>query len=414
MKVGIYTLGCKVNAYESEYIASLFRNRGYTIASFDEECDVYVINTCTVTNNSDKKDKKIINHVRNNDSCVVVCGCFVESHKDYNFDGIDIVIGNYNKSNIVDLVEDYFINKKQIKLIDNNIMRVGFEDMAITTFESRTRAFVKIQDGCENYCSYCIIPFVRGRCRSKDKDKVISEITSLVNNGYKEIVLTGIHTGNYGSDLGIKFSSLLKEILEIPNLERLRISSIEITELDDEFFRLLSNPILCNHLHIPLQNGSNRILSLMNRKYTKEEFYEIVEKIRSIRDDISLTTDVIVGFPGETDDDFNENVDFIRKVGFSKVHVFPYSKRDGTKASRMDNQIDPNTKKKRTKQLLDVSLELESNYYNSFIGKDEKVLIEKVEDGYSYGHTTNYLYLKIPKELKENEVYDVNISKDMF
>ena len=414
MKVGIYTLGCKVNAYESEYIASLFRNRGYTIASFDEDCDVYVINTCTVTNNSDKKDKKIINHVRNSDSCVVVCGCFVESHKDYNFDGIDIVIGNHNKSNIVDLLEDYFINKKQIKLIDNNIMRVGFEDMEITTFESRTRAFVKIQDGCENYCSYCIIPFVRGRCRSKDKDKVISEITALVNNGYKEIVLTGIHTGNYGSDLGIKFSSLLKEILEIPNLERLRISSIEITELDDEFFKLLNNPILCNHLHIPLQNGSNRILDLMNRKYTKEEFYEIVEKIRSVREDISLTTDVIVGFPGETADDFNENVDFIRKVGFSKVHVFPYSKRDGTKASRMDNQIDPNTKKKRTKQLLDISLELESNYYNSFIGKNEKVLIEKVLDGYSYGHTTNYLYLKIPKELKENEIYDVNISKEMF
>ena len=414
MKVGIYTLGCKVNAYESEYIASLFRNRGYTIASFDEDCDVYVINTCTVTNNSDKKDKKIINHVRNSDSCVVVCGCFVESHKDYNFDGIDIVIGNHNKSNIVDLLEDYFINKKQIKLIDNNIMRVGFEDMEITTFESRTRAFVKIQDGCENYCSYCIIPYARGRCRSKDKDKVISEITALVNNGYKEIVLTGIHTGNYGSDLGIKFSSLLKEILEIPNLERLRISSIEITELDDEFFKLLNNPILCNHLHIPLQNGSNRILDLMNRKYTKEEFYEIVEKIRSVREDISLTTDVIVGFPGETADDFNENVDFIRKVGFSKVHVFPYSKRDGTKASRMDNQIDPNTKKKRTKQLLDISLELESNYYNSFIGKNEKVLIEKVLDGYSYGHTTNYLYLKIPKELKENEIYDVNISKEMF
>ena len=414
MKVGIYTLGCKVNAYESEYIASLFRNRGYTIASFDEDCDVYVINTCTVTNNSDKKDKKIINHVRNSDSCVVVCGCFVESHKDYNFDGIDIVIGNHNKSNIVDLVEDYFINKKQIKLIDNNIMRVGFEDMEITTFESRTRAFVKIQDGCENYCSYCIIPFVRGRCRSKDKDKVISEITALVNNGYKEIVLTGIHTGNYGSDLGIKFSSLLKEILEIPNLERLRISSIEITELDDEFFKLLNNPILCNHLHIPLQNGSNRILDLMNRKYTKEEFYEIVKRIRSVRKDISLTTDVIVGFPGETDDDFNENVDFIRKVGFSKVHVFPYSKRDGTKASRMDNQIDPNTKKERTKQLLDISLELENNYYNSFITKNEKVLIEKVLDGYSYGHTTNYLYLKIPKELKENEIYDVNISKEMF
>ena len=413
MKVGIYTLGCKVNTYESEYIASLFRNRGYTISSFDDICDVYIINTCTVTNNSDKKDKKIINHLREKDACVVVCGCFVESHKDYNFDGIDIVIGNHNKSNIVDLVEEYFINKKQIKLLDN-IMNAGFEDMAITTFESRTRAFVKIQDGCENYCSYCIIPFVRGRCRSKDKDKVISEITSLVNNGYKEIVLTGIHTGNYGSDINTNFSSLLKEILAIKNLKRLRISSIEITELDDLFFELFKNPILCNHLHIPLQNGSDKILKLMNRKYNKDEFYEIVKRIRSVREDVSLTTDVIVGFPSENEEDFKENIDFIKKVGFSKVHVFPYSKRDGTKAARMDNQVDSNTKKIRTKELLNLSLELENKYYNDNIGKNEKVLIEKNDGDYSYGHTSNYLYLKLPNDLCENEIYDVKINKEMF
>lgn len=413
MKVGIYTLGCKVNTYESEYIASLFRNRGYTISSFDDICDVYIINTCTVTNNSDKKDKKIINHLREKDACVVVCGCFVESHKDYNFDGIDIVIGNHNKSNIVDLVEEYFINKKQIKLLDN-IMNAGFEDMAITTFESRTRAFVKIQDGCENYCSYCIIPFVRGRCRSKDKDKVISEITALVNNGYKEIVLTGIHTGNYGSDINTNFSSLLKEILAIKNLKRLRISSIEITELDDLFFELFKNPILCNHLHIPLQNGSDKILKLMNRKYNKDEFYEIVQRIRSVREDVSLTTDVIVGFPSENEEDFKENIDFIKKVGFSKVHVFPYSKRDGTKAARMDNQVDSNTKKIRTKELLNLSLELENKYYNDNIGKNEKVLIEKNDGDYSYGHTSNYLYLKLPNDLCENEIYDVKINKEMF
>lgn len=413
MKVGIYTLGCKVNTYESEYITSLFKNRGYEITDFNDECDIYVINTCTVTNNSDKKDKKIINHVRGKDACVVVCGCFVESHKDYNYDGIDIIIGNHNKSHIVDLVEEYLINKKQIKQIDN-MMKVPFEDMSINSFDSRTRAFVKIQDGCENYCSYCIIPFVRGKCRSKQKDTVIKEITELVNNGYKEIVLTGIHTGNYGCDLGIKFSDLLEEILSIKNLKRLRISSIEITELDDKFFELLKNPILCNHLHIPLQSGCDKILKLMNRKYLTKEYLSIINKIRNIRKDISLTTDVIVGFPDETEEDFEKGIDFIKEVNFSKVHVFPYSKRDGTKASRMENQVDTNTKKERTKNLIKVSEELEQKYYNSFIGKKENVLVEKVEDNYSYGHTSNYLYLKIPKVLKTNEIYEIEITEDMF
>ncbi len=411
MKVGIYTLGCKVNTYESEFIISLFKNRGYEIVPFEDECDVYIVNTCTVTNNSDRKDRKIINSIKNKDACKVVCGCFVESAKDYDFTGIDVVIGNYNKSNIVDLVEEHLKTKKQI-ISKENIMTVPFEDMKINHLEARTRAFVKIQDGCENYCAYCIIPFVRGRCRSKKKEIVLSEITDLVNNGYKEIVLTGIHTGNYGVDINTNFSNLLEEILNIKGLKRLRISSIEITELDDKFFKLLTNKILCNHLHIPLQSGSDKVLKLMNRKYNKEEYKKIIDKLRSIRPDISITTDVIVGFPQEDEKDFNECLEFVKEINFSKVHVFPYSKRNGTKAARMNGHIDGNTKKERTKKLLKLSEELEKSYYKSFIGKKEQVLIEKVIDSYSYGHTTNYLYLKLNKKCKENEIYDISIEEN--
>lgn len=413
MKVGIYTLGCKVNTYESEFIISLFKNRGYTIVDFNDNPDIYIINTCTVTNNSDKKDRKVINSIKNKQGCKVVCGCFVESAKDYDFDSIDVVIGNYNKSNIVDYVEEFLKTKKQI-IAKDNMMTVPFEDMEINHLESRTRAFVKIQDGCENYCAYCIIPFVRGRCRSKEKDKVIREITNLVNNGYKEIVLTGIHTGSYGIDLGIKFSDLIEELLNIPGLERLRISSIEITELDDKFFKLLKNEKLCNHMHVPLQSGSRNVLQLMNRKYTKEEYKKIIDKLRKTRDNISITTDVIVGFPNETEEDFEECLDFIKEINFSKVHTFPYSKRNGTKAARMSGHIDGITKKERTKKLLKLSEELEKNYYEKNIGKKEKILIETKKGDYYYGHTSNYLYLRVKGNYKENEIYEIIISKDMF
>ena len=415
MKVGLCNLGCKVNTYEMEYIASLFKERGYEICDFNDFCDVYVVNTCTVTNNSDVKSRKMINHPKkiNKNSCLVVCGCFIESAKDYKNDDIDIILGNYNKSKVVDLVEEFFRNKEKISQ-KFNLNEVEFEDMNIKHFENRTRAFVKIQDGCENFCTYCIIPYVRGKCRSKKEDNVLSEITTLVNNGYNEIVLTGIHTGNYGVDINTNFSSILEKILNIKGLKRLRISSIEITELDDKFLELLKNKTLCNHLHIPLQSGGEKTLKRMNRKYDKKYFKEEIEKIRKIRLDISITTDVIVGFPGETDEDFNECVDFIKEINFSKLHVFPYSKRDGTVAAKMKEQIDGKVKKERVKTLLDLSKTLEENYNNSFIGKKESCLIEKVDNKYSYGHCSNYIYLKIPKIYKENEIVDVIIEKDML
>lgn len=415
MKVGLCNLGCKVNTYEMEYIASLFKERGYEIGDFNDFCDVYVVNTCTVTNNSDVKSRKMINHPKkiNKDCCLVVCGCFIESAKDYKNDDIDIILGNYNKSKVVDLVEDFFRNKEKINQ-RFNLNEVEFEDMNIKHFENRTRAFVKIQDGCENFCTYCIIPYVRGKCRSKKEDNVLSEITTLVNNGYNEIVLTGIHTGNYGVDINTNFSSILEKILNIKGLKRLRISSIEITELDDKFLELLKNPILCNHLHIPLQSGGEKTLKKMNRKYDKKYFKEEIEKIRKVRPDISITTDVIVGFPGETEDDFNECVDFIKEINFSKLHVFPYSKRDGTVAAKMKDQIDGKVKKERVKTLLDLSKTLEENYNNSFIGKKESCLIEKVDCKYSYGHCSNYVYLKTPKIYKENEIVDIIIEKNML
>ncbi len=415
MKVGLCNLGCKVNTYEMEYIASLFKERGYEIGDFNDFCDVYVVNTCTVTNNSDVKSRKMINHPKkiNKNCCLVVCGCFIESAKDYKNDDIDIILGNYNKSKVVDLVEDFFRNKEKINQ-RFNLNEVEFEDMNIKHFENRTRAFVKIQDGCENFCTYCIIPYVRGKCRSKKEDNVLNEITTLVNNGYNEIVLTGIHTGNYGVDINTNFSSILEKILKIKGLKRLRISSIEITELDDKFLELLKNPILCNHLHIPLQSGGEQTLKRMNRKYDKKYFKEEIEKIRKVRPDISITTDVIVGFPGETEDDFNECVDFIKEINFSKLHVFPYSKRDGTVAAKMKDQIDGKVKKERVKTLLDLSKTLEENYNNSFIGKKESCLIEKVDCKYSYGHCSNYVYLKIPKIYKENEIVDIIIEKNML
>ena len=408
MKVGIYTLGCKVNTYESEFILDMFKNRGYTISSFSDNPDIYIVNTCTVTNNSDKKDRKVINSIKGKGLCTVVCGCFVENPGNYDFDGIDIVIGNSHKSEIVSLVEEFLETKKKIR-IDDNIMLSSFDDMEITNFEDRTRAFVKIQDGCQNYCSYCVIPFVRGRQRSKEKDKVLSEINTLVKNGYKEVVLTGIHTGSYGIDINTNFSNLLEELLNIKDLKRLRISSIEITELDDKFFKLLENEKLCNHLHIPLQSGSEEILKSMNRKYTKKEFKDIIDKIRNIRPDISITTDVIVGFPGETDEHFKECLDFIKEIKFSKVHVFPYSKRDGTKAARMDNQVNPIIKKKRVKELIELSDSLEKEYYGKFKDQELEVLVEKVEDGIAYGHTSNYLYLSQEGNYKNNEFYKFKV-----
>ncbi len=411
MKVKAITLGCKVNTYESEYVMSLFKKKGYEIVS--DMADIYVINTCSVTNMSDVKSRKIINKVRreNKDSIIVVMGCMIEAHKDYQNDLVDIIIGNKDKSKVVELVEEYLKTHEKKKILYKDF-DLSFEDMFISHMNSHTRAFVKIQDGCENFCSYCIIPYTRGRQRSKKKETVLKEIETLVLNGYQEVVLTGIHTGHYGSDIETSFPELLEEICKIKGLKRLRISSIEITELDDSFLDVLRKyPIIVSHLHIPLQAGSNTILKAMNRKYLKDYYKNKIDTIRMIRPGISITTDVIVGFPGETEELFQETLDFVKEIEFSKVHVFPYSRRQGTKADLMDGQIPENIKKERVKRLIELSNQLEKEYANLQIGLKFPVLIETNFDNTSFGHTENYLKVKIPEKISSNKIINVKILK---
>ena len=409
--VGVLSLGCKVNMYESEYVINELKNAGYEIKNFDDICDVYIINTCTVTNNSDSKSRKMIRQAikRNPDACVVAMGCFVAANPDIQIDGLDIIIGNKDKSKIVELLDEYFKNKEVMRLEYTERLR-DFEDMYINNFPGRTRAFVKIQDGCDNFCTYCIIPFVRGKCRSKDESKVIEEVKMLVRNGYKEVVLTGIHTGSFGVDLDTDFADLLDKLVKIDGLLRLRISSIETTELNEKVLNVLRNSkVLVDHLHIPIQAGSNEILKAMNRKYDLDYFFNKIKEIRDIRPDIAISTDVIVGFPGETEELFNTTIDTCKRLEFSKLHVFPYSERRGTASSRMEGKIDEHEKKMRSRKLIEVSKELEINYMKKFLNKEVEVLIEEFKDGYSYGHTGNYLYVKINKELPHNEIVKVTI-----
>ena len=412
MKVAIQSLGCKVNLYESEYITDQFQKAGYEIVPFQEIADVYIINTCSVTNTSDVKSRKVIHQAirRNPDACIVAIGCFIEANHDYHEDGVDILLGNANKSKVLEYVERYWQTKQKADYFVTPIPE-KFDDMTMSTFLGRTRAFIKIQDGCENFCSYCIIPYVRGKCRSKNFQTVLEEIQNYVQHGYKEVVLTGIHTGNYGVDLGTDFAALLREIVKINGLVRLRISSIEITELTDEVLQIIrDNDVIVDHLHIPLQAGSDKILRLMNRKYDLAYFKQKMEQIREIRPDISLTTDIIVGFPSETEEDFQDTLSFVREVQFSKVHVFPYSRRSGTVAADMAEQVPGDVKKDRVRRLLALSKELETEYMKKFIGKTLPVLMEVNRTDYSLGHTSNYLLVKVPGEYQSEDLVDVTIA----
>lgn len=411
MKAAIHTLGCKVNIYESEYIINILKENGYQIVDFDSKADIYIINTCTVTNTSDKKSEKMIKRARkqNKDAIIIAMGCHAQIKGD-NIDA-DIIIGNKDKSKIISLIEEYQENKNKIKRI-YNLDNISFEDMYISSFNSHTRAFVKIQDGCDAFCSYCIIPYARGPIRSKDPKTVIKEITSLVENGYKEIILTGIHTGKYGKDINYTFEQLLKEIIKIKNLYRIRISSIEINELTDPILNLIKdNQVIAKHLHIPLQSGSDKILKLMDRKYDLKFYKDRIEKIRKMIKDISITTDLIVGFPNENEKDMEDTLKFLKEIKFTKIHTFPYSKREGTKAASMENQIDETIKRKRVKTVLELSDQLEQDFYQSKLNETEEVIIEQTKDGKSYGYTSNYIKVEINSPLKPNEVISVKINK---
>lgn len=400
MKVVVETLGCKVNAYESELIKEMFLNNKDEIIDDKTLADVIVINTCTVTNQADSKGRKLIRQARrdNENAILIVCGCMTQNHEDIDIDA-DIILGNKDKSKILDLIDEFKKNKKQIRLF-YDLRNVSFEDMKITHFERKTRGFVKIQDGCNNFCSYCIIPFVRGNIRSKNIDVAYDEIKCLVNNGYQEIVLTGIHTGSYGVGENFDLVDLIRKISTLDGLKRIRISSIEITELNDKFMEEFKNNLkICSHLHVPIQSGSDHVLKNMNRKYDIVYFKEKTNLIKSLREDVNLTTDLIVGFPEETDEDFNTTKQNLIDIGFSKIHTFPYSIRRGTKASMM-KQVNDTVKKNRTHEILELSDRLENAYYQKYIGKIVTVL---VEDNYS-GFTSNYIKVHFD-EFQENNTF---------
>ena len=415
MKAAFYSLGCKVNSYEIESLIEKFKNNNYEIVSFSDKADVYVINTCSVTNNSDVKSRKIIREAikKNKNAIIVVMGCYtqIKYEEAKNIEGVSIIIGTNLRNEVINLIEEYKKTRKQIVKV-SNVSNIKFEDMSVKTYEKHTRAFVKIQDGCNNYCTFCIIPYARGNVRSKNFNEVINEVTTLVNNGYKEVVLTGIHTGHYGKDLSnIDFSDLLIELEKIKGLERIRISSIEIKELDDKFMKTLKNSKkIVNHIHIPLQSGSDFILKKMNRRYNMEEFIAKIKEIKKIRPNIAITTDVIVGFPYETEDYFNETIDSIKTINFTELHVFPYSKREGTLAASMKNQVDGNIKKERVKKLLKLSEELKEKYYKNLINTTEELLVEKYIDGFLVGHLSNYGLCKVKSDKKIlNEILKVRL-----
>ena len=415
MKICIKTLGCKVNSYESEFIRSLFLRRGYEIV--EDNADIYVVNTCTVTNESDRKSRKTINSIKKNNpnAIVVALGCFCENKKANirEYIDADIILGNYDKSKVVDYLEEYLENKtKKEYFYDMN--KVSFEDMEINKFETKARAFVKIEDGCNNYCNYCIIPYVRGRVRSKNKDLLLKEIETLGNSGHKEIVLTGIHTGQYGRDTSeYNLAELIHDIRGFDNIFRIRLSSIEVVELTEEVLEeLKNNNKFVSHLHIPLQSGSDQTLKDMNRRYDKENFRNKIKEIRDIRKDISISTDVIVGYPTETEENFIESYNFCKEMNFSKIHVFPYSDREGTVASKSLIKVSPEEKKRRARELINLSNELEKKYNESFDGKELDILFEEYKEGYYIGHSSNYVKVKIKGDYRLHEIFNIKIKKE--
>ncbi len=408
MKFNIVTFGCKVNQYESNMMKERMLSSNFFYTEELNNANIIIVNTCSVTNVADKKCLKMIRRIKREypNAILVVAGCSSQNKQsEYENLDIDILIGNKDKSIINELIKEYIDTKKRYVKFYND-RDLSFEDMLINDY-NHVRAFIKIEDGCDNFCSYCIIPYVRGSVRSKSFDKVIEEAKHLAYHGHKEIVLTGIHTGHY-EDSGHDLTDLINELSKIENLKRIRISSIEITELNDKFLDMLGkNDKVCNHLHIPLQAGSDEILKRMNRKYDLKYYEEKINRIRSIRPDISISTDIIVGFPYETEELFTSTLNFSEKMKFSKIHVFPYSIRKGTAAASMLKQIDESIKKDRVKRLMALSEKMEEEYYNKFKGKKLDILVEEVNDNVSIGHTSNYLKIEVNEKLNKNEIYTV-------
>ncbi len=414
MTVSFYTLGCKVNQYETEKIRALFEQEGFITVSFSEGADICVINTCTVTGVADGKSRAVIRKAKhiNPNTFVVVTGCYSQTHKEEveALEECDLVVDIKDKLKI-----PYFINaesRKQKAEIDGPPTVVGGEESCPkvvegqspkTTLRQRTRAVLKVQDGCHQFCSYCLIPFARKELYSEPIENVIEEVKTLCENNYKEIILTGIRLGSYNYE-GNDLSALIKNILEKTSIEKIRLSSIEMWEIGDELLELMENSRLCNHLHIPLQHGTDEILKLMNRPYTTRDYFALIEKIRNKIPDIGLTTDIIAGFPRETDELFRKSCEFITEIGFSRLHVFKYSRRPGTVADKMTGHIDPNIKKDRVNTLTEIGERLSYSFAQEHINKDcEMIFVQKKKDGFLYGYSDNYIEVKTDKPLPKNE-----------
>ncbi|WAM32895.1 tRNA (N(6)-L-threonylcarbamoyladenosine(37)-C(2))-methylthiotransferase MtaB [Caldicellulosiruptor morganii] len=422
MKVAFYTLGCKVNQYETQAIAEGFKKAGYEIVDFDKQADIYVINTCTVTNISDRKSRQAIKRAKkiSPDSIVVVMGCYPQVYPQevQKIDGVDIVVGTRNREKILEYVTEYLRKKKKIVDVNNEYKRDIFEELKVSGFSERTRAFIKIEEGCEQFCSYCIIPYARGSVVSRSLDSILEEVERLASNGYKEFVITGINISAYGKDLDYKITLLdvVEEISKIEKVKRIRLSSLEPIVMKEDFIRRLVNiEKLCHHLHLSLQSGSDKILRLMNRHYTTEEYRKIVNTVRNYWEDVGFTTDIIVGFPGESDEDFDITVKFVQEIGFSRIHVFRFSPKKGTKAYDMPDQVSSQEKDKRSEILKSIAKQLSLNFHKRFEGKILDVLVEESSsiEGYIEGYSGNYIRTLVPKKdsIKLNEIYKVKVTQ---
>lgn len=401
--VAFHTLGCKVNHYETEAIWQLFKDEGYERKDFDHQADVYVINTCTVTNTGDKKSRQVIRRAvrQNPDAVICVTGCYAQTSpaEIMAIPGVDIVVGTQDRSKMLGYIEQYRAERKPINAVRNIMKNRVYEELDVPYFTDRTRASLKIQEGCNNFCTFCIIPWARGLMRSRNPKEVINQAQQLVDAGYLEIVLTGIHTGGYGQDLkDYNLAQLLRDLeAQVKGLRRLRISSIEASQLTDEVLQVLKeSKVIVNHLHIPIQSGSDTVLKRMRRKYTMEFFGERLDRLKEVLPDLAITSDVIVGFPGETEEEFMETYNFIAKHQFAELHVFPFSKRTGTPAARMEDQVDEEVKNERVHRLLTLNDQLAKEYASRFDGELLEVIPEDITSegehaGMLVGHTANYL-----------------------
>ena len=411
-KVAFITLGCKVNQYETNAMTQKFIESGYEAVSHHEKADIYVVNTCTVTNMSDRKSRQMLRRVKdlNKNSILVACGCYVQVAKDEleKIEEIDIVLGNNEKNNIVEYVENYIKENQKSIQIEDVMYQKEFVDFGDVTYTEKTRAVIKVQDGCDRFCSYCIIPYARGRVRSRNPKNVISEIQKIAKEGIKEVVITGIHVASYGKDFkkDYRLIDLLEEINRIEGIQRIRLGSIEPLLITEDFMeRLIKLEKICHHFHLSLQSGCDETLKRMNRRYTTKEFINIVNILRKYYKDVILTTDIIVGFPGETQEEFNKTYEFLKQIKFYKMHIFKYSPRKGTKAAQMKEQINGNVKEERSQKLIVLSDQNEKEYNKEYIGQEIEVLFEEEKDGIYKGHTKNYIlaYCKTSKNL-ENRI----------